>query len=555
MEQYERGGIGKTDQKPSNSPSLTRDIQEGSMTDLKGTSLDDAILRAQGHETVMRRNFNLLSSLGLGFGITNSWVGALSNFGQNLKYGGPQLALFSVLIACFVQWIITLGLSEQASAFPSSGGQYHFVYLVAPPKTRRFGAFVTGWMSILGWWIGTCSGLSLVANSILGLVSFVNPSYTSEQWHVYLVYLAVLLITVVPLFAFPRSLPIITTSALYLTITGFVAWLITILVMKDHVNPGDYLTRSTPGTSGWSPGPAWILGIINSMYCFTGTDGAIHIAEEMKGPGKRLPQIMCVNPNVAFALHTADELLRSLTMAIGLATAFPIILVFMLVMKDMDLTMNSGMPAVELLYQATGSRSATVGLTIYLIIIYASNLPPQWIACGRLAWAFARDKGTPYPNYFAQVHPTLGFPVRTTVAALCFGTIYGLLYLASTTAFNSIITTAVLLLNVSYAIPQATAAIQGRSKVLPKRPLNLGRYGYFCNIFAPLWITAMGIFVCFPPAIPVTVGSMNYTAPILVGLFLCIVGCWCWIGDQFEGPVIDWEMLNMNNELETTHGS
>lgn len=166
-------------------------------------------------------------------------------------------------------------------------------------------------------------------------------------------------------------MPIITTSALYLTITGFVAWLITILVMKDHVNPGNYVTRSTPGTSGWSPGPAWILGIINSMYCFTGTDGAIHIAEEMKGPGKRLPQIMCANPDVTFVLYTADELLRSMTMAIGLATAFPIMLVFMLVMKDMDLTMNSGMPAVELLYQATGSRSATVGLTIYLIIIYA----------------------------------------------------------------------------------------------------------------------------------------------------------------------------------------
>ena len=55
------------------------------------------------------------------FSITNSWVGYLSNFGQNLIYGGPQNVVFGLLVATVVQWIITLGLSEVASAFPSAG--------------------------------------------------------------------------------------------------------------------------------------------------------------------------------------------------------------------------------------------------------------------------------------------------------------------------------------------------------------------------------------------------------------------------------------------------
>lgn len=38
---------------------------------------DDAILRANGHEAVMPRQFNWLSALGLGFSITNSWIGYL----------------------------------------------------------------------------------------------------------------------------------------------------------------------------------------------------------------------------------------------------------------------------------------------------------------------------------------------------------------------------------------------------------------------------------------------------------------------------------------------
>lgn len=37
--------------------------------------LDDAILSAQGHEAAMPRTFSIMSALGLGFSITNSWVG------------------------------------------------------------------------------------------------------------------------------------------------------------------------------------------------------------------------------------------------------------------------------------------------------------------------------------------------------------------------------------------------------------------------------------------------------------------------------------------------
>lgn len=39
-----------------------------------------------------------------------------------MLYGGPQATVFGLVLACFVQWLIALGLAEQASAFPSSGG-------------------------------------------------------------------------------------------------------------------------------------------------------------------------------------------------------------------------------------------------------------------------------------------------------------------------------------------------------------------------------------------------------------------------------------------------
>lgn len=42
--------------------------------------MDDAILKANGHEAVLQRQFKWISALGLGFSITNSWIGYLVRF-------------------------------------------------------------------------------------------------------------------------------------------------------------------------------------------------------------------------------------------------------------------------------------------------------------------------------------------------------------------------------------------------------------------------------------------------------------------------------------------
>ena len=58
--------------------------QTGEIEDVSvriGTSIadevDDAILRANGHDAVLKRQFRWFSALGLAFSITNSWIGYL----------------------------------------------------------------------------------------------------------------------------------------------------------------------------------------------------------------------------------------------------------------------------------------------------------------------------------------------------------------------------------------------------------------------------------------------------------------------------------------------
>ena len=98
--------------------------------------------------------------------------------------------------------------------------------------------------------------------------------------------------------------------------------------------PASFLTQTHLGTSGWDDGTAWVLGIANAMYAFGGTDGVIHISEEMSQPGRRVPQVM------------------SATIVIGLATTLPLIIALMFCMKDLSAVVASPLPSLEAVYQA-----------------------------------------------------------------------------------------------------------------------------------------------------------------------------------------------------------
>lgn len=57
-------------------PTGDTSIREGSIDDV--IALDNnAILKTQGHDAAISRSFSMPSALGLGFSITNSWVGYL----------------------------------------------------------------------------------------------------------------------------------------------------------------------------------------------------------------------------------------------------------------------------------------------------------------------------------------------------------------------------------------------------------------------------------------------------------------------------------------------
>lgn len=66
---------------------------------------------------------------------------------------------------------------------PTSGGQYHWVSMLAPPKNQKFLSYVTGWSTVLGWQAFCASVGYLNGTMTRGLITLIDPSYDPHPWH------------------------------------------------------------------------------------------------------------------------------------------------------------------------------------------------------------------------------------------------------------------------------------------------------------------------------------------------------------------------------------
>jgi choline transport protein len=93
------------------------------------------------------------------------------------------------------------------------------------------------------------------------------------------------------------------------------------------------------------------------------------------------------------------------TIIINGTLAFAMTLVLLFFIGDIESVMNTptGFPIIQIFYQATGSvKAATAMQTSITLIGFASNIGVV-ASVSRLTWAFARDGGMPFSNFFAHV--------------------------------------------------------------------------------------------------------------------------------------------------------
>lgn len=314
-----------------------------------------------------------------------------------------------------------------------------------------------------------------------------------------------------------------------LHITGFVAILITLGVMAPK-NSASFVFTEVSNSSGWSnQGVSWLVGLLSSIYPLLGYDAACHLAEEMPHASRNVPIAM----------------IGSVTLNGIIGIGYCIMLLFSTGTLDKLLATPTGFPFMQIFLDATRSAAGATIMSLVITLIAMAACVGGTTSTSRTVWAFARDKATPFDRFFAHVDHKSHIPIRSVVLITALQMLLGFIYLGNSTAFNAILSMAILGMYTSYLIPIIYFMIYGRPKLAKHEfgPFKLPKaLGLGLNLLACAWLVLAIVFATFPTVMPVTSQNMNYSTVVMVG-WLVLGGIYYMIlgRKKFEVPVVDRE--------------
>lgn len=292
-------------------------------------------------------------------------------------------------------------------------------------------------------------------------------------------------------------------------------------------NTPSFVFKEVTNSSGWSnDGISWLVGLLSTVYPLLGYDAACHLAEEMPHASRNVPLAM-----------VGSVVLNGL-----LGLGYCIMLLFSTGPLDTLLSTPTGFPFMQIFLDVTQSSAGATVMSLIIILIAIAATAAGITSTSRTFWAFSRDKATPFSSFFSYVTPTSQIPTRSVVLVTILQMLLGFIYLGNSTAFNAVLSMAILGLYTSYLIPIIYFMIFGRPHMesyefgpfrMPKR------VGLVVNLVACAWLVLAIVFSTFPTVVPVTAQNMNYSTVVMVGWVVLGGGYYFWAGRRkFEVPVV-----------------
>ncbi|KIW62116.1 hypothetical protein PV05_02163 [Exophiala xenobiotica] len=505
--------------------------RRSSRTPRRRTSIqeDAAMLAGLGVQQELKRNFSLFSMLGLAFAILNSWTALGASMSLALPSGGPDAVIWGLVVAGLCNLCLAASLAEFLSAYPTAGGQYHWVAVISWKRWVPILSWITGWINTAGWVALTATAGLLGSQLILGIISLTTSSYEPQRWHQFLIYIGYNAFAFLVNAFMTRLLPSITKAALIWSITGWLVISITVLACSSpHYQSGDVVYRTFINETGWPDGLAWLLGLLQGGLGLTGYDAVSHCIEELNNPVVEGPRIM-----IACVL-------------IGVVTGFVYLSVLLFVSKDLDNVISSAAgPMLQIFYDATNNKAGSICLLMFPLVCLLFAGVSIMTTSSRMVYAFARDRGLPASKFFAKVDKRLDVPLNALWLTLILVIIFGCIFLGSSSAFNAIVSASVVALGITYAIPPAINCLRGRKMLPESRAFILPNWlGWTCNLIGIAYAFLTTVLFMFPPELPVTGNNMNYC--IAAFAIVLIVSVIQWFVDgrkNYTGPQIDVDAL------------
>lgn len=548
---------------------------------------DDAMLAMLGKKQVLKRRFSFFTLFGFAVCELITWETVLALFSQSFENGGPAGAVYGFIIA----WSSTLSvytvISELASMAPIAGGQYYWVYMLAPPEWKTVCSYIIGWLTSLAW-IATVATETLFAGTMVqGVIALDYPDYNIERWHGTLLTWAVICGCIFVNVVIPAWLPRFEVFILVFHIVGFFAILVTLLVMTPELGSNASVWLTSLNEGGWpTQGVSYCVGFLGNVATFVGADASVHLAEEVSNAAVNIPKAiigaMLINGTVGFAMMVT----------------------ILYCLGDVDSVLNSrtDFPFIQIFFNSVGNvAGATVMSAVVLTLTWACSIGITTTA-SRMTWSFARDNGLPMSRYLARVSQRTKVPVTAALTVTGIAALLTLIYIGSDTAFNDVISLTITGFYGSYLVPAAFLLYHRiKGNILPRGtaidslasnqaakpagtstspspsasnghdppsgqdidsddeiaavinarliwgPFHLPRiFGIINNIYACCYMVFVIFWSVWPPSTPVTASTMNYSVVVTGGVMI-LSGVWYYVRakDVYKGPLIDSEVAEV----------
>jgi amino acid transporter len=434
---------------------------------------DEADLLHLGYAQQLFRSMGGFSNFALSFSIISILTGAVTLFDYGLQMGGPAEMAFGWPLVAVFTLSVAASMAELASAYPASGGMYDWATRLGGPGWGWF----TAWFNIVGL-IATLAGVDY------GCAEFVTPllGLNATAHTLLLVYAAILVSHGLINHFGIRLVSWLNDFSVTVHILGVLVIVGALLIFAPK-HPVSFFTEAKTRSS-FPYGLAFLLGLLQAQWTFTGYDASAHAAEETVDPRRRAPWGI-VN-SVVISAAVGYLLLFALTLSMHSAAS---------VLGARDAAGHPIPAVIAILEQGLGARAGVAASMLAAMAMWFCGLSTV-TSTSRTIFAFARDRGMPLSGLWCRVSDRW----RTPSSAIWLSAGAALVISIYSGAYSVVTSISTVGLYLAYVTPIVLGYRARRRGLWTERgPWNLGPFSPAVNLIAVLWTAFICVILMMPP--------------------------------------------------------
>ena len=436
---------------------------------------DEQDLKRFGYAQELFRTMGGFSNFAISFSIISILTGAVTLYGYGLEMGGPLEMTLGWPIATVFTLAVAASMAELCSAYPTSGAMYHWAAALGGPTWAWF----TAWLNIAGL-VAAQAGINY------GCAQFVLPllGIPATPLNVFIAFALILAMHGALNHCGVRVVSFLNNLSVTVHIAG-VGVIVLCIFAFAPLQPVSFLLEPI-NSNGRSPYIwAFLLGLLQAQWTYTGFDASAHMAEETGDPRRTAPWGIVLS--VAVAGVAGYLLLLALTLSIDSIPA---------ALNAKDERGNAIPVAVAVMQNALGARLGNVMVALAAMAMWFCGLSCVTSA-SRALFSLARDKGVPWAGFFSRVSPRFGTP-GPSIWGIVVASFLAMVWTGAIPVVTSLSTVSLYL---AYIIP-VVLGYRARKRESPWTAMSvwsLGRWGAATNLVAIVYSVLIAAILVMPP--------------------------------------------------------